>query len=113
MECHPMGEVSLGPAQPTPALPREQAAFKEFETPWSLAGSAEGQDPHGPGAGVTFGASSPQRDFSGVESLWLAHFIHPSTRSDTLGLGFSQARPSDEMRVTPLTCRADLGWREG
>ena len=67
MECHPMGEVSLGPAQPTPALPREQAAFKEFETPWSLAGSAEGQDPHGPGAGVTFGASSPQRDFSGLD----------------------------------------------
>lgn len=36
------GKVPLGPAKPTPALSGEQAAVKEFETPWSLAGSGGG-----------------------------------------------------------------------
>lgn len=58
VESYPDGQVPPGPAKPTPALPGEQVAFKEFETPWTLAGSGVGAAHQPLGQEITFGASS-------------------------------------------------------
>lgn len=101
MESQPDTQVLSGPAKATPALPGEQVAFKEFETPWNLAGSGRGMAHLAPGAGDNF------RAFSISEGLlryliplagsfhWLAgRASFRSSGSETLGLGFSLARPS-------------------
>lgn len=42
MDSHP-DQGSTGPAKPTPALLREQAAFKECETPGAWQGQEAGR----------------------------------------------------------------------
>lgn len=108
------GKVPPDPAKPTPVLSGEQAAFKEFETPWSLAGSGGG--PTQPlGQEITFlhrRRTSQVSNPSG-QLISLRGRAPPSTGSETPRLGFSQARPSEGMGVTALTCRPGVSWQEG
>ena len=106
-------KVPPDPAKPTPALSGEQAAFKEFETPWSLAGSGGG--PTQPlGQEITFlhrRRTSQVSNPSG-QLISLRGRAPPSTGSETPRLGFSQARPSEGMGVTALTCRPGVSWQK-
>lgn len=117
MESQPDRQVLPGPAKATPALPGEQVAFKEFETPWNLAGSGRGMAHLAPGAGDNF------RAFSISEGL--LRYLIPLAGSFRWLAGRASV-PLDQKLwdwVSPWpghprggdhtgTCRRDLGWQE-
>lgn len=113
MESQPDRQVPPGPAKPTPALPGEQVAFKEFETPWTLAGSGRGKAHLAPGAGDRFWGFLHLRGTSQVSnpSGWIIsragrapfHWIRSS------GIGFLQGQALQGDGDHTPTCRGDLG----